>query len=132
MNNRATNFFTGAVVAVLVLLSMILTAAVLVPDVPQDALIFGVLLGGSGVALLVAGAVWFIGHRRGSSTATVADKPIEQSSRPTWRMPPLTELPPARLSLASRVWMVVLRAYLLVASGLVLLRIISLATGHSA
>jgi hypothetical protein len=45
-----------------------------------------------------------------------------------WRMPPLDQLPPARLSLASRIWMIVLRGYLIVAGGLVLFRIFQLAT----
>ena len=46
-----------------------------------------------------------------------------------WRMPPLRELPPAQLSLAARIWMGVLRLYLVVAGGLVLLRIVELALG---
>jgi hypothetical protein len=44
-------------------------------------------------------------------------------------MPPLDQLPPARLPLASRVWMIVLRGYLVIAGGLVLFRIFQLATG---
>ena len=45
-----------------------------------------------------------------------------------WRMPPLSELPPAQLSVLSRIWMIVLRGYLAVAAGLVLFRILRLAT----
>jgi len=48
------------------------------------------------------------------------------SSRGDWRMPPLDKLPPARLSLAARIWMLVLRAYLVLAAGLVLIRIVTL------
>ena len=44
-------------------------------------------------------------------------------------MPPLDQLAPARLTLASRVWMIVLRGYLVVAGGLVLVRIVELALG---
>jgi hypothetical protein len=56
--------------------------------------------------------------------------PTEQVERDrnTWRMPPLGELPPARLTTLSRIWLIVLRGYLIVAAGLVLLRIIQLAT----
>jgi hypothetical protein len=43
-------------------------------------------------------------------------------------MPPLTELPPARLTTLSRTWLIVLRGYLVVAAGLVLVRIGQLAT----
>ena len=42
----------------------------------------------------------------------------------TWRMP---RLAPAKLSRASRLWMLVLRSYLVVAGGLVLARIAMLA-----
>ena len=51
-------------------------------------------------------------------------------SRNTWRMPPLRELPPAKLSLAAKIWMGVLRLYLVVAGGLVLFRIVMLAIGQ--
>jgi hypothetical protein len=55
--------------------------------------------------------------------------PAWQSRRDTWRMPPLAELPPRQLTTANRVWLLVLRAYLIVAAGLVLSRIVTLATG---
>lgn len=42
-------------------------------------------------------------------------------------MPPLGELPPAKLSTAARMWMGVLRVYLVVAGGMVLSRIVMLA-----
>ena len=42
-------------------------------------------------------------------------------------MPPLSELPPARLTLLNRTWMIVLRAYLFVAAGLLLFKIVQLA-----
>ena len=51
-------------------------------------------------------------------------------SRAAWRMPPLDRLPPAKLSLAAKTWMGVLRLYLIVAGGLVLFRIVSLAVGN--
>ena len=49
-------------------------------------------------------------------------------SRDTWRMPPLAQLRPRRLTTLNRLWLVVLRAYLIVAAGLVLVRIVTLAT----
>jgi hypothetical protein len=42
-------------------------------------------------------------------------------------MPPLGGLPAARLTTLSRIWLIVLRGYLLVAAGLVLARIVQLA-----
>jgi len=44
-------------------------------------------------------------------------------------MPPLVKLPPAKLSRASQIWMAALRAYLILAAGLVLVRIVMLAFG---
>jgi nucleoid-associated protein EbfC len=55
----------------------------------------------------------------------------EPSYSSNWRMPPLHKLPPARLSLAARSWMLVLRAYLVLAAGLILFRIVVLAIGEA-
>jgi hypothetical protein len=43
-------------------------------------------------------------------------------------MPPLAHLPPRHLTTLNRTWLFVLRAYLIVAAGLVLVRIATLAT----
>jgi Mn2+/Fe2+ NRAMP family transporter len=129
VNSRGLNLFTGGVVAVLVMLSVILTGSVLFPDI-SDTVILSILIGGSVVGLVAAVGVAFaqrssrkpeignIGSMSGA--AKVADE--------KWRMPPLDQLPQARLSLASRVWMIVLRGYLIVAGSLVLFRIFQLAT----
>jgi len=42
-------------------------------------------------------------------------------------MPPLAELPKPHLTLPTRVWMLVLRAYLVVAVGLVVVRVVQVA-----
>jgi hypothetical protein len=47
--------------------------------------------------------------------------------RATWRMPPLEELPPPSLSLAKRVWMGVLRGYLIVAVAMVAFKVVQVA-----
>jgi hypothetical protein len=46
-------------------------------------------------------------------------------------MLPLAELAPARMTPLTRIWMVVLRGYLVLAGGLVLVRIIQLAVAGS-
>jgi hypothetical protein len=43
-------------------------------------------------------------------------------------MSPLAELPPRPLTTLNKVWLLVLRAYLIAAAGLVLARIVTLAT----
>jgi NRAMP (natural resistance-associated macrophage protein)-like metal ion transporter len=130
VNSRKLNLFTGGVVALLVMLSIILTASVLYPEI-SDTVILGVLIGGSIVGLAAALGVWFAQRRL---KAPASEKFGSISTTPKvateeWRMPPLEQLAPARLSLASRIWMTVLRGYLVIAGGLVLFRIFQLATG---
>ena len=54
VNSRWLNLFTGAVIAVLVLLSIILTASVLFPDATNEQVILGILVGGGSVGLIIA------------------------------------------------------------------------------
>jgi Mn2+/Fe2+ NRAMP family transporter len=118
VNGRGLNFFTGGVIAVLVMLSIILTASVLFPQIGSDAII----------AILVAGGVTALGIYLVTS-GDVPAEPADRSLRDSWRMPPLTHLPPRPLTTLNRAWLFVLRAYLIVAAGLVLVRIVTLATG---
>jgi Mn2+/Fe2+ NRAMP family transporter len=120
VNGRFTNLFTGSVIAVLVMLSVVLTASVLYPDITGQTILW-VLGGGTAVALVAAGLTLAFG--RGGPVAPVLDRAL----RPTWRMPPLQELGPNRITGATRVWMLVLRGYLLVAVGMVLFRLVQLA-----
>ena len=124
VNSSWLNLFTGAVIAVLVILSMILTLSVLFPGINETE-IEVVLVGGSFFAIFVAIGVLLLEPR--TMPPSPAEKPERQ--RDTWRMPPLGELVPRQLTTLHRVWLVVLRAYLLVAAGLVLVRIVQLATG---
>ena len=123
VNSRILNLFTGAVVAVLVMLSVILTASVLFPDMGEN-VIFGILAGGSILTVVTAIAVSTLGRNRSDDKSFASDAAL----RSVWRMPPLDELPVTRLTLLSRIWMFVLRGYLFVAGGLVLFRIFQLAT----
>ncbi len=123
-NARRLNIFTGAVIAVLVVLSIILTASVLWPDMSEETII-EILVGGSLLAAAVAAVVRLFDRGHGKEAETA----IDRSLRNSWVMPPLAELPPARLSLQSRVWMFALRGYLVLAAGLVMVRIVQLAMG---
>jgi Mn2+/Fe2+ NRAMP family transporter len=124
VNSRTMNLFTGAVVAVLVMLSIILTASVLFPDLDEKWII-GVLAGGAVLAIVTTLLVNLYGlteRSRGTAPQQIAH------DLNVWRMPPLDQLPAARLSVISRIWMIVLRGYLIIAAGLVLFRIFQLAT----
>ena len=124
VNSRRLNVFTAAVIAVLVLLSVLLTAAVLFPGI-TGAQMLGVLVGGSvAAAVLAVGVKAWERARRQPSPPAPCDAP---AVRAVWRMPPLGTLAPAQLTLLSRVGMLVLRGYLVVAAGLLLVKLVQLA-----
>ena len=121
VNGRWVNLFTGSVIAILVMLSIVLTASVLYPSITGEQILW-ILGGGTVLALLAAGVTLMP-----RAPATAPD--LDRASRPVWRMRPLTQLVPARLTTATRVWMIVLRGYLLLAVGLVVVRVVQLALG---
>jgi Mn2+/Fe2+ NRAMP family transporter len=124
VNRRGINLFTGGVVAVLVMLSIVLTASVLYPDIGGETIV-KILVGGSIGALVIFLIGTGLQQRRGEAVA----RPVDRGERDSWRMPPLDQLAPARLTILSRTWMIVLRSYLLLAGGLVLVRIVELGLG---
>src|SRR5260370_12868906 len=121
-NSKKLNVFTGAVIWVLVMLSIILTASVVYPDISGETILE--VLGG-GTALAVVGylatvVLRSLRHESADGTAQRARQRHLKQSRDTLRMPPLHELPPPNLTLTKRIWMGVLRGYLIVAGGVVL------------
>ena len=124
VNSRGLNLFTGAVIAVMVMLSIILTTSVLYPNLTGGQIGL-ILAGGSAISVVVAIIAWARRPRDAHNPV------IDEAQRPTWRMPPLDQLPPGKFSPIRRLWMGVLRGYLLVAAGLVLVRIVQLVgSGH--
>jgi Mn2+/Fe2+ NRAMP family transporter len=119
VNGRPLNVFTGAVIAVLVMLSITLTASVLFPDMEERTLI--ALLGGGMVFTLVIAALLLVVRRENRRVWT------DVFGRMIWRMLPLDQLPAAQLTPLTQIWLSVLRGYLVIAGGLVLWRIVELA-----
>jgi NRAMP (natural resistance-associated macrophage protein)-like metal ion transporter len=123
VNSRKLNIFTSAVVWVLVLLSVILTASVLFPNI-TSAQIMGVLVGG--VVLGVgAGVVALVRDRR--IRAAELTVPVAWLDRATWRMPALGELARPVLSNQGKAGLFVLRGYLLLAFLLVIVKVVEVA-----
>jgi NRAMP (natural resistance-associated macrophage protein)-like metal ion transporter len=120
VNGRWLNLFTGAVIAALVLLSIILTTSVLYPEMGAPTIV--AILGGGALLALIFATAFFWYRRRNRK------EPVDRTGRATWRMPPLDRLERARMTPLARIWMIVLRGYLLLAGGLVLARILELAT----
>jgi hypothetical protein len=121
------NIFTAAVVAILVILSIVLTASVLFPAIGSGAILLILIVGG-GISLL-AGIAFTI-YRLIRPAAPSPDT-VERRERPTWRMPPLSLLKPPNLSAGRRLGLTVLRTYLLLAMILVIVRVVQLATPHA-
>ena len=120
VNSKRLNVFTAAVIWILVLLSIILTASVLFPGI-GSAEILGVLFGGSAAGAIVGSYLSVGARRRLRSTNDVAtpDQPRE-----TWRMPALNLLARPVMSTQRKVGLVTLRGYLLVAFTLVIVKIV--------
>jgi NRAMP (natural resistance-associated macrophage protein)-like metal ion transporter len=123
VNTRAANLFTGFVIAVLVILSVILTASVLFPNQTDQKAILAIMLGGGILALIAAIASGALKrHKAQAPHIDYWDRELEM-----WRMPPLSRLRPMTLSRSTKIWMLVLRGYLVLAGGLVLVKIVTLA-----
>lgn len=126
VNTRGMNIFTAAIIAVLVILSLVLTAGVLYPDL-SAAVILYILIGGALLTLLVGAGI--LGYQQLHPRALKA-RPIDRLERLSWRMPPLALLAAPKLPLGSRIGLTVLRSYLLIAMIMVIFRIYQLAVGH--
>ncbi|PMS32139.1 NRAMP (natural resistance-associated macrophage protein)-like metal ion transporter [Trinickia symbiotica] len=131
VNSKRLNAFTGTVIAVLVVLSIILTAATVFPDITGGTIV-EILVGG--IVLFVVGYLaTLIAQRRVAKPVLGGEhKPAhgngdDDAARDSWRMPPLDELPPPKLTLSTRVWMAALRGYLVIAVGLVIVKVVQLA-----
>ena len=112
-----------------IVLSIILTAATVFPDMSGETIV-SILVGGSLLAV-VGYAGW--GVLRRTRDDSTADDGLQSSKlnraelkeiRASWRMPSLDQLPPAQLTLSNRIWMGVLRGYLVVAVALVVVKVV--------
>lgn len=117
VNSRLTNAFTALIVALLVLLSVILTAAVLFPGM-SGATILAILLGGGALGLLAVAAQQLFSRK------DAAPAPMTREEMYNWRMPALETLPPMVLSARDKLWMGVMRGYLVVAVAMVIYKVV--------
>ena len=160
VNGRKTNLFTGAVVAVLVALSVILTASVLFPGINSRQIV--AIMAGCGVAAVGAAGYAVLRWLRAGAPAAVAYAATSAAAggvvaggggaagggaaggagaagaeaaggpevRENWRMPPLSLLQRPVMSSSRKIGMSALRLYLAVAMVLVIVKIVQLAIGH--
>jgi natural resistance-associated macrophage protein len=158
VNGRATNIFATAVVAVLVMLSVILTVSVIFGTVSAGVIV--AIMAGCAVSAVLAGgfvlARSWRGRRRrlgaAGRTPAASDRGTARpagtsarstravvgsagmvaggrASRESWRMPPLAMLAPVRMSVGRRAGMAAMWIYLGLAIALVVVRVVEIAIG---
>ena len=127
VNSKKLNVFTSAVIWVLILLSIILTASVLFPKITGTQIV-GVLVGGVALGALVG--LYLLVHGRRTRTRTTIDDVIAATPpRDTWRMPPLNRLVRPVMSTQRKIGLITLRGYLIAAFALVVVKIAQVAIG---
>jgi Mn2+/Fe2+ NRAMP family transporter len=115
-NTPFVNIFTGVVIAVLVVLSFVLTASTLFANFGTIQILWTL---GIGLVCALGVGVWLAAaHPKDGDAVTMSRK-----EKLAWRMPPLHELPPAHLSTLNRFWLLILRAYLIGAVLLVVYKV---------
>jgi Mn2+/Fe2+ NRAMP family transporter len=121
VNRRGTNAFTSAVVAVLIALSVVLTASVMFPSITSGQII--AIFAVCAAVTAVTGAGMLLRRRGRAADAG----PFAAADRSTWRMPPLAELGTPAVSATRKVGLTALRGYLFIAMILVIVKIIVMA-----
>jgi Mn2+/Fe2+ NRAMP family transporter len=123
VNARKTTMFSSAVVALLVALSVVLTASVLFPDITARQIIEIMCVCGAAAAI---GGAWALirAHR------SVGGVPVDRTGRENWRMPPLAMLSKPVMSRGRKAGLTVLRSYLAIAMILVVVKLVQMAIGH--
>ncbi len=123
VNSTLLNIFTSAVVWILVLLSIILTASVLFPHITGGQIVS--ILGGGSLLGLLVGLYLLVKSRK--TLSTPSEEPESSMNRATWRMPPLNRLTRPEMSRQRKVGMITMRVYLLIAFALVVVKIVQVA-----
>jgi Mn2+/Fe2+ NRAMP family transporter len=123
VNGRWTNVFTAAVIALLITLSLVLTASVAFSHITAGQI--GAIVAACAGAAVLAGA-WMLVRGRAGQKA----EPVDRSGREHWRMPRLVTLTAPPMSGSRKVGMTALRVYRGIAMVVVVVRIVQVAAGH--
>ncbi|MFY9930855.1 MAG: divalent metal cation transporter, partial [Streptosporangiaceae bacterium] len=123
VNRRGTNVFTSAVIALLVTMSVVLTASVLFPGITDHQIL--AIFGACAIVSVAGGGLTLLRSLRVRSSAGV-----DRRDRETWRMPPLNMLSRPVMSSGRKLALTILRSYLAIAMVLVIVRIVQMALAH--
>ncbi|WP_328289808.1 NRAMP family divalent metal transporter [Nocardia aurantiaca] len=125
--NRAwLNIVAGVIVGVLLLLSGILMATTLFPDLDVVSTSEYLAAGIAVLTVLTLVALRLLQHR---SPAPPPVAKIDESEKDTWRMPPLALLEPVTWSAGTKLGMLALRGYLVIGAILLVVKAIQLGRG---
>ncbi|MGC8481555.1 MAG: manganese transporter, partial [Acidimicrobiales bacterium] len=124
-NSTGLNIFTAAAIWKLITLSLVLTASVIFPTLSSSAIV-RILGSGTDVGVVGGGAILALGKRKASPSR----QPSEAISRATWRMPALELLERPRISTFQRASLLIVRGYLAIAVGIVVVKVAQVAAGH--
>jgi NRAMP (natural resistance-associated macrophage protein)-like metal ion transporter len=127
VNGRKTNAFTSAVIAVLITLSVVLTASVLFPAISARQIVEIIIVC---AAVSVLGGAWMLVRRRAVAASAALGGAFSEADRNMWRMPPLAELGAPVVSRARKLGLTALRGYLAIAMVLVIVKVVMMAIGR--
>ncbi|HEX4087745.1 MAG TPA: NRAMP family divalent metal transporter [Trebonia sp.] len=128
VNRRVTNVFTSGVIAVLITLSVVLTASVVFPAITAGQII--AICAACAAASVGGGLVVLVRRYRIRAAAGPAGRPdpgVSRADRLSWRMPPLAELGAPVVSRGRRIGLTALWAYLLIALVMVIVKVVLIA-----
>jgi len=125
VNGRSTNLLTVIIVGLLVVLSIVLTAAVVFPDL-SAASFLNIIVGSTVIAVIIGIVSTALRIYRTTGEIAIAPKPT-RAQLDNWRMPPLETLAPNSMSNGTKIWMGILRGYLIIAALMVAYKVILLA-----
>jgi Mn2+/Fe2+ NRAMP family transporter len=137
VNGRWTNIFSAGVVALLITLSLVLTASVAFPHITAGQIV-AILMACASVTLLIGAGLLARGQvrrrkNRGASdeggASTAGPRQLDRAERDRWRMPPLATLTVPPISAGRKLSMTGMWIYLFIAIAVVVVRIVQLAMG---
>ena len=128
VNRPWLNVVAGFIVSVLLLLSGILMATTVFPDLNIVSIATGLSVSFVLFAVTTFGVLWWTGRWRPKAPVLEQlSQALARVDRDTWRMPPLALLEPVKWSVGTRVGMLALRGYLVIGAILLAVKAIQLA-----
>jgi len=128
VNRPWLNVLAGVIVSVLLVLSGILMATTVFPNLNIVSLATGLSVSFVLAAVTTFGVLWWTGPWRPKAPVLEQlSQALARVDRDTWRMPPLALLEPVKWSVGTRVGMLALRGYLAIGAILLAVKAIQLA-----